>query len=81
MRFSIKVAIASLALFNVSVFGQATPLQIADNIRSLTQKSQALQSPAQSLTILDGPLLAIGQGRFPVSPPLHSHYPSSVDLY
>ncbi|KAI0441889.1 hypothetical protein F4803DRAFT_551684 [Xylaria telfairii] len=43
----------------------ATPQQIASGIASLTQKSQALQAPAQSITILNAPLIVIGQGPFP----------------
>jgi hypothetical protein len=40
--------------------------QVADNINQLTTLSRNLQTPAKSLTILDGPLLAVGQGNFPV---------------
>lgn len=42
-----------------------TPAQIVDNIRMLTSKSQALQAPANSITIVNGPLIIIGQGPFP----------------
>jgi hypothetical protein len=57
----------ALAAFAVPVFTQATPAQVVDNIRALTQKSQALQGPAQSISIINGPLILIGQGPFPVS--------------
>ncbi|KAJ8122435.1 hypothetical protein ONZ43_g1371 [Nemania bipapillata] len=53
------IAMASTAM------AAATPQQIADAIGSLTQKSQALQAPAQSITILNAPLIVIGQGPFP----------------
>ncbi|KAI0188834.1 UVI-1 [Xylaria flabelliformis] len=43
----------------------ATPQQIADGIGSITQKSQALQAPAQSLTTVDAVLFPIGQGAIP----------------
>ncbi|KAI0867833.1 hypothetical protein GGS24DRAFT_484264 [Hypoxylon argillaceum] len=43
----------------------ATPQQIADSIKSITDKSQALQAPAQSITILNAPLIIVGQGPFP----------------
>jgi uncharacterized cupredoxin-like copper-binding protein len=56
----------ALAAFAVPVFTAITPAQVVDNIRSLTQKSQALQAPAQSLSIINGPLIVIGQGPFPV---------------
>lgn len=48
-----------------SATAAATPQQIADGIKSITQKSQALQAPAQSITILNAPLIVIGQGPFP----------------
>jgi hypothetical protein len=39
--------------------------QIVDNLKSHTEKSQKLQAPAQSITIINGPLLIVGQGPFP----------------
>jgi hypothetical protein len=42
-----------------------TASQMADNIKMITAKSQALQAPAQSITIINGPLIVIGQGPFP----------------
>jgi hypothetical protein len=61
-------AITTIALvaFAVPVFTAITPAQVVGNIRSLTQKSQALQAPAQSVNIINGPLIVIGQGPFPV---------------
>ncbi|KAI0112456.1 hypothetical protein GGR51DRAFT_557038 [Nemania sp. FL0031] len=53
------IALASTAM------AAATPQQIADGIKSITQKSQELQAPAQSITILNAPLIVIGQGPFP----------------
>ncbi|KAI1741811.1 hypothetical protein F4680DRAFT_415177 [Xylaria scruposa] len=43
----------------------ATPQQIADGIGSITQKSQALQVPAQSITALSGPQFLLNQGPIP----------------
>ncbi|EGX88624.1 hypothetical protein CCM_08669 [Cordyceps militaris CM01] len=43
----------------------ATPEQIVTGINVLTQKTSALQGPAQSITILNAPLIIIGQGPFP----------------
>ncbi|OLN93971.1 hypothetical protein CCHL11_03473 [Colletotrichum chlorophyti] len=66
MQFSfLKVAVAALAVCNNAVLGALTPQQIVSNIQMLTSKSQALQAPAQSITILNGPLIIIGQGPFP----------------
>ena len=39
--------------------------QIADGIKTITQKSAALQAPAQSITVLNAPLIVIGQGPLP----------------
>ncbi|KAI0816157.1 hypothetical protein GGR55DRAFT_222086 [Xylaria sp. FL0064] len=59
MHFS-KV-FAGIAMVS-GAMGALTPQQIADGINLVTQKSQALQAPAQSITILNAPLVAIGQG-------------------
>ncbi|KAI0388788.1 hypothetical protein F5Y17DRAFT_179497 [Xylariaceae sp. FL0594] len=55
---------APLALASTA-FSAATPQQIADGIKLITQKSAALQAPAQSITALNAPLIAIGGGPFP----------------
>jgi hypothetical protein len=39
--------------------------QIVDNLKSLTDKNKNLQAPAQSITIVNGPLIIVGQGPFP----------------
>jgi hypothetical protein len=48
-----------------SALAALSPNQMVSNIRMLTQKSQALQAPAQAITIINGPLIIIGQGPFP----------------
>jgi hypothetical protein len=55
---------AAVAL-SAPVAAVLTPAQIVSNIQMLTSKSQALQAPAQSITIINGPLIVIGQGPFP----------------
>ncbi|KAF9698383.1 hypothetical protein EKO04_003925 [Ascochyta lentis] len=55
---------AALALAT-PIAAALTPAQMVENIKMVTQKSQALQAPAQSITIINGPLLIIGQGPFP----------------
>lgn len=62
---SFRSVVAAIAL-TVPVMAQTTPAQVVDNINMLTQKSQALQAPAQSINIINGPLILIGQGPFPV---------------
>ena len=72
MQFSLlKLAVAAMAISADSVLGAAlparaiTPAQAVDNIRMLTTKSQALQAPAQSITLINGPLIIVGLGPFP----------------
>ncbi|KAI9146826.1 hypothetical protein HJFPF1_13394 [Paramyrothecium foliicola] len=66
MQFSVlKLAVATLAVCSDVVMGALSAKQMVDNIRTLTTKSQALQAPSQSITILNGPLIVIGQGPFP----------------
>ncbi len=60
-----KLFTAALAATSV-VIAAASPQQIATGINSLTQKSAALQGPAQSISIINAPLIIIGQGPFPV---------------
>lgn len=43
----------------------ASHSQIVSDIRILATKSQALEAPAQSITIVNGPLIIVGQGPFP----------------
>ncbi|WYZ42166.1 hypothetical protein EsH8_V_001061 [Colletotrichum jinshuiense] len=71
MQFStIKLAVAALAVCSDAVLGAVvqraiTPEQMVTNIQSLTSKSQALQAPAQSINIINGPLIVVGLGPFP----------------
>jgi NAD(P)-dependent dehydrogenase (short-subunit alcohol dehydrogenase family) len=77
MFFSIRnVAVAGLALLAASPISASpvpaavearavTAQQAVENIKTLTTKSQALQGPAQSITIINAPLIIIGQGPFP----------------
>ncbi|KAI2633414.1 hypothetical protein GGS21DRAFT_134270 [Xylaria nigripes] len=62
MRFSTIFTGLTMA---ASAMAAATPQQIADGIKSITQKSLALETPAQSITIVNAPLIVIGQGPFP----------------
>jgi hypothetical protein len=43
----------------------ATATQVVDTIKQLTQKAHAIQQPAQSINVVNGPLIVIGQGPFP----------------
>lgn len=59
-----KIFTSAMALA-LPVIAQTTPAQVVSNINMITQKSQALQAPAQSITIVNGPLIIVGQGPFP----------------
>ncbi|EHK97582.1 UVI-1h [Glarea lozoyensis ATCC 20868] len=61
---SIRNILAAMAL-SIPVIAQTTPAQVVQNIQLITQKSQALQTPAQTINILNGPLILIGQGPYP----------------
>ncbi|KAK4223795.1 hypothetical protein QBC38DRAFT_398957 [Podospora fimiseda] len=56
---------SSVAFLAAPSLAALTPTEITNNIRTLTSKSQALVAPAQSITIVNGPLIIIGQGPFP----------------
>ncbi|KAK4167931.1 hypothetical protein QBC43DRAFT_229374 [Cladorrhinum sp. PSN259] len=56
---------SAVAMMALPVMGALTPAQIADGIKTLTTKSQALQPAAQSITLVNAPLIIIGQGPFP----------------
>ncbi|KAI1809218.1 hypothetical protein GGS20DRAFT_333751 [Poronia punctata] len=62
MRFS--SIFAPLAMVSAAM-AAATPQQIADGIKQITSLSRELQGPAQSISILNAPLIVIGQGPFP----------------
>jgi hypothetical protein len=62
---SFRNLFTAVVALSVPIAAQTTPTQVVSNIQLLTQKSQALQAPAQSITIINGPLIIIGQGPFP----------------
>lgn len=68
MRTSlIKTLATSVALLSNAVAGALTASDMVTNIKTLTSKSQALQAPAGAVNIINGPLIVIGLGPFPVS--------------
>jgi hypothetical protein len=66
----IRSAVAALAFCSNTVLGALTTEQIVANLNTLTTKSQDLQAPAESITAVNGPLIVVGQGPFPVSDPI-----------
>jgi hypothetical protein len=71
--------ITAFVALAVPAIAATTPAQVVENIKLITQKSQALQAPAQSISIVNGPLLIIGQGPLPVDTPFGNHT-SSTEL-
>ncbi|KAI0395171.1 UVI-1 [Xylariaceae sp. FL0594] len=63
MRFT-NIFNAGLAMAS-SAMCALTPQQIADGLGRITDESRALQEPAESITIVNAPLIVIGQGPFP----------------
>lgn len=61
-----KLFAVALAATTV-VTAATTPQQVVEGFRLLTQKAQALVPVAESINIINTPLIAIGQGPFPVS--------------
>jgi hypothetical protein len=61
---SFRTIFASALALSITA-AQSTPAQVVSNIQMITQKSQALQAPAQTITLVNGPLIIIGQGPFP----------------
>ncbi|KAI0503010.1 UVI-1 [Xylaria bambusicola] len=56
---------AAGALMATTAIAALSPAQIADGLKRVTDLSQQLQAPAQSITIVNAPLIVIGQGPFP----------------
>lgn len=63
VSFRTLIAVA----FAIPALAVTSPQDVSNNIKALTMKSQALIEPAQSLTIVNGPLVVAGQGPLPVS--------------
>lgn len=63
MRFG-SIIVASLA----AVASAMPAKEVSSNIDTVTDKSRELQFIAESLIVVDRPLLAAGEGNFPVRP-------------
>lgn len=59
--------LASAAALAVPISAVLTSAQIVDTIQVLTAKSETLQLPAQSITLVNAPLIIFGLGPLPVS--------------
>ncbi|KAI0912218.1 UVI-1 [Ustulina deusta] len=56
---------AAGAIMASTAMASLSPSQIADSIKQVTIISQNLQAPANSITLVNAPLIIIGQGPFP----------------
>lgn len=63
---SLKKIVAAVIAITIPVTAVKYPAEVVKCIQGLTQKSQALQGPAQSISLVNAPLILIGQGPFPV---------------
>jgi hypothetical protein len=53
---SFRTIITSVLALAAPIAAQATTAQVVEGLEGLTQKAAALQAPAQSITIVNGPL-------------------------
>lgn len=63
---SLRSLITSAALIAAPVMAALTPMQLSDGINMVTKQSRDLQPVAQSITLVNAPLIVLGQGPFPV---------------
>jgi hypothetical protein len=72
---SLRSLAAGAVLIAAPIIAALSPADVVGGLAQLTGKSQALQAPAQSISIVNAPLIIIGQGPFPVCLPLVSSCP------
>jgi hypothetical protein len=65
---SLRSLVTGVALIAAPVMAALSPAELVERINALTKKSQALQAPVQSITIVSAPLIALGRGPLPVCP-------------
>lgn len=65
---SLRSLVTGVALIAAPVMAALSPTELVDRINELTQKSQALKGPVQSISVANAPLMAIGKGPLPVCP-------------
>ncbi|KAH7084179.1 hypothetical protein FB567DRAFT_550204 [Paraphoma chrysanthemicola] len=62
---SLPTILTSLLAIAAPIAAQSPSAQIVANLELLTSKTEALQPIASSISIINGPLIIIGQGPFP----------------
>jgi hypothetical protein len=62
---SFRTILTTAMALAVPITAAITPAEVVTNIKKLTMKSQAIQPAANSISIVNGPLIIIGQGPFP----------------
>jgi hypothetical protein len=66
---SLRSLVAGIAFIVVPIIATLTPSQVADGLEQMAHESLALEPTANSISILNAPLIIIGQGPFPVRHP------------
>lgn len=74
---SVRNILAAVVAIAIPAIVQATPAQIVQKLKQMTEKTQTLQGPATSLDLVNGPLIAVGEGPFPVGAFLSLDTPSN----
>lgn len=72
---SLRSLVAGAALIAAPVMAALTTTQLTSGLDSLKKQALDLQGPASELTIVNAPLIVIGQGPLPVC--LSLTYPSA----
>jgi hypothetical protein len=66
---SLRYLVAGVALVAAPVIQALTPAQLAADLESLATDSQNLEPTANSITILNAPLIVINEGPYPACAP------------
>ena len=69
---SLRSLVVGAAVIVAPVLAALAPSQIADGLNALSKQAQDLQPVAQSITLINAPLIIIGQGPFPVCSSAHT---------
>jgi hypothetical protein len=63
---SLRSLVAGAALIAAPVMAALTPTQLTSGLDSLKKLALDLQGPASQITVINAPLIIIGQGPLPV---------------
>jgi len=66
---ALRSLLAGIALIAASVVSALSPADVALGLGRVAAQAEALQRPASEITIINAPLIVVGQGPYPASPP------------